>query len=117
MEENRLRESMYESLLSQYKMKPEEELLQITVANGYTEDAERAAKDILSGDRTEYKEHMQKIADNERKSKEMYQARYDNPLYGDIHQIAGDLRFVKNLIIVLLILSVLAGIYLGIQVL
>lgn len=34
----------------------------------------------------------------------------ENPLYDDIHQIAGDLRFLKNLVIIGLILSILTGI-------
>lgn len=33
-----------------------------------------------------------------------------NPLYDDIHQIAGDLRFIKNLII----LSIVCGVVFGI---
>lgn len=37
-------------------------------------------------------------------------AQKDDPLYDDIHQIAGDLRFLKNLVIIGLILSILSGI-------
>lgn len=110
-----MKESMYESLLKQYKMKSEEELLQITVANGFTEDAEKAAQAILGSDRAEYKAQIQQIEDMERKNEEINQARVDNPLYEDIHQIAGDLRFIKNLIVILLILSVLASLFIGVR--
>lgn len=34
----------------------------------------------------------------------------NDPLYDDIHQIAGDLRFIKNLIILGIVCSVLLGI-------
>lgn len=37
-------------------------------------------------------------------------AQKENPLYDDIHQIAGDLRFLKNLVIISLVLSVLLSI-------
>lgn len=108
-----MKESMYESLLNQYKMKSEDELLQITVANGFTEDAEKAAQAILNSDRVEYKAQIQQIENMQRKNEEMNQARVDNPLYEDIHQIAGDIRFIKNLIIILLVISVVAGLFMG----
>lgn len=37
-------------------------------------------------------------------------AQKNDPLYDDIHQIAGDLRFIKNIIIIGLIISILSGI-------
>lgn len=37
-------------------------------------------------------------------------AQKDDPLYDDIHQIAGDIRFLKNLIIIGLIISIVLGI-------
>lgn len=37
-------------------------------------------------------------------------AQKEDPLYDDIHQIAGDLRFLKNLVIIGLVLSILSGI-------
>lgn len=114
--ENNMKESMYESLLNQYKMKPEEELLQITIENGYTEDAEKAAKYILSSNRADYKAYIQQKDNLERRNDEMYQARVDNPLYEDIHQLAGDIRFIKNLIIVMLVIAVLASLFVGFQI-
>lgn len=37
-------------------------------------------------------------------------AQKDNPLYDDIHQIAGDIRFLKNIVIIGLIISIISGI-------
>ena len=37
-------------------------------------------------------------------------AQKNDPLYDDIHQIAGDLRFIKNLIIIGLVCGVVMGI-------
>lgn len=42
-------------------------------------------------------------------------ARENEPLYEDIHQIAGDLRFIKNIIIVGLVCSLLFGVLIGIN--
>lgn len=39
-----------------------------------------------------------------------------NPLYDDIHQIANDLRFIKNLIIVGLVASIIMGIIAGLSI-
>ena len=37
-------------------------------------------------------------------------AQRNDPLYDDIHQIAGDLRFIKNLIIIGIVCSFILGI-------
>ena len=37
-------------------------------------------------------------------------AQQNDPLYDDIHQIAGDLRFLKNLVIIGLIISIISSI-------
>ena len=46
---------------------------------------------------------------------ERQQAQETNPLYDDIHQIAGDLRFIKNLIIVGLVITFIFGLVIGFQ--
>lgn len=52
--------------------------------------------------------------EHEKKEKEQIEskkvAQRNNPLYDDIHQIAGDLRFIKNLIIFGLVCGVVLGI-------
>ncbi len=47
-----------EVLFNRYKLYSDEELKEISVANGYTEEAEQMAQQILSGDRGEYKEYI-----------------------------------------------------------
>jgi len=109
----------YTSIYNRYKMRPEEELKEITVENGYKEIAERVASDILHSDRTEYNQKleeydkMEKQRQRQKRLKEI--AQQNNPLYDDIHQIAQDLHFIKNLIIVILILSVIVGIITGLS--
>lgn len=100
----------YESLHKQYEMYSEEELRKITVENGYTEIAEQAAKDVLNGDRTAFNEKVRTIEIKEQKIKDKLVAQENDPLYDDIHQIAGDLRFIKNLIVIGLVCGVVLGI-------
>lgn len=38
-------------------------------------------------------------------------AQKDNPLYDDIHQIAEDIRFLKNLVIIGLIISIISSLF------
>lgn len=47
-----------EVLFNRYKLYSDEELKEITVANGYTEEAEQIARQIIGGDRGEYKEYI-----------------------------------------------------------
>lgn len=54
-----------DSLFEQYKNKTEEELKEITVENGYTEEAEKVASDILNSERKEYNEKMRLQAEHE----------------------------------------------------
>lgn len=58
-----------ERLFNRYKLYSGKELKEITVANGYTEEAEQVARQILGGDRTEYKEY---IKQQEKKHKKEY---------------------------------------------
>lgn len=69
-------------------MASEEELRNITVANGYREIAEKVAKDILQGDRDEYNAKIQqdkqqeaRIKLKEQREAEKVSARETNPLY------------------------------------
>lgn len=54
-----------DSLFEQYKNKTEEELKEITVKNGYTEEAEKVASDILNSERKEYNEKLRLQAEHE----------------------------------------------------
>lgn len=77
-------------------------------------------KEVIS-DATDEKivEYMKSIKSDEdielqRKEKERIEskiiAQKNDPLYDDIHQIAGDLRFIKNIIIICLVCGVILGI-------
>lgn len=62
-------------------------------------------------------EQNKKVVEENNQSERKALAQQNNPLYDDIHQIAGDLRFIKNLIIAGLVLSVILGIVAGLSVL
>lgn len=59
---------------------------------------------IINTGRLDYKEQVKKYKEEKQKQEAIQQEKQQNlltnPLYDDIHQIAGDLRFIKNLIIV-----------------
>lgn len=99
-------------LYNRYKLYSTEELKEITVENGYTKEAEEVAFNILSGNRTEYHQKIQLQQEQEmmellkkQKQKEFKQA---FPSYNDIHQIAEDLRFLKNVTIIFIALFIIS---------
>lgn len=108
--------SNYDSLYNQYKLKDEDFLRGITVENGYTEEAEQVAKDVLASDRKEYKEIQRQAEERELFEEKMTNDRANNPLYEDIHQMATDIRFIKNLIIASIVLAAIAGIFIGMKI-
>lgn len=54
------KENMHASLYERYKNSSEEELKKITVANGYTEETEAVAIEILNSERKEYNDKLLK---------------------------------------------------------
>ena len=97
----------YNELYLQYKNKTDEELLKIANSGEeYQQIAKDVAKDILSSDRTEYYNSIKAKIENDEKIQQKMELTKSHPLYEDIHQIAGDIRFLKNLIIVGLVLGV-----------
>lgn len=105
----------YVRLFAMFNSKTTEELEAIISSEEeYTDIAKCVAQDIIDTGRTEYKEQVERYKEEQRKQKSIQQEKYQNaltnPLYDDIHQIAGDLRFIKNLIIV----SIVCGFVLGI---
>lgn len=104
----------YIRLFAMFNSKTTEELE--TIANSgeeYTDIAKRVAQDIIDTGRTEYKEQVKKYKEEQQRQEAIQQEKYQNtltnPLYDDIHQIAGDLRFIKNLIIAGLVCGVILG--------
>lgn len=105
----------YIRLFAMFNSKPTEELETIINSDEeYTDIAKRVAQDIIDTGRTEYKEQIKRYKEEQQRQEAIQQEKYNNsltnPLYDDIHQIAGDLRFIKNLIILGIVCSVILGI-------
>lgn len=98
----------YNDLYSQYKNKSDEELLKIVNSGDeYQPIAKEVANDILKSDRSEYYQNIKESERKEVEHRQKIELAESHPLYNDIHQIAGDFRFFKNLTIVVLILGVI----------
>lgn len=87
-------------MFEQYKLYTDEELKEITVKNGYTDEAENVAKMILSGDRVECKEF---IKQQEKKEQE-------NEYIPDKNTIGG---VIKGVGILILIIGTIGSLLLG----
>lgn len=99
--------SQRQYLYEQYKLKSEEELNAIINDDEYEEYAKEIAKEILNSDRKEYKDLQASLQEKEQIKSIKQNTRKTNPLYDDIHQIANDLRFIKNTIILGAIIMVI----------
>lgn len=98
----------YMELFSQYKNMTDEELLKIVNSgDDYQQIAKEVASDILKSDRSEYYQNIQESEKQEAERQQKIELTENHPLYNDIHQIAGDIRFLKNLVIVGLILGII----------
>ena len=77
---------------------------------------EEVITDATDGKVADYIQNMKSEEDIELEKQEKERienkivAQKNDPLYDDIHQIAGDLRFIKNLIIIGLVCGVVMGI-------
>lgn len=100
-------EKEYKEFYDRYKLLSPEKLKEITVENGWQADAEKVAKDILNGDRKEYFDYIQENIEKNNREHHMQELKNNNPLYGDIHQIANDVRFFKNVFLVCLVINVI----------
>ena len=105
----------YIRLFAMFNSKPTEELEAIINSDEeYTDIAKRVAQDIIDTGRTGYKEQVKRYKEEQQRQEAIQQEKYNNlltnPLYDDIHQIAGDLRFIKNLIILGIVCSIILGI-------
>lgn len=56
-----------------------------------------------------YLEHEEKSDKAIQQQRVKIESQQTNPLYDDIHQIAGDLRFIKNYLIVTIIVGIIIG--------
>lgn len=91
----------YMELFSQYKNMTDKELLEIVNSDDdYQQIAKEVASDILKSDRSEYYQNIQESEKQEAERQQKIELTENHPLYNDIHQIAGDIRFLKNLVII-----------------
>ena len=91
---------LYQALIEQFAMYNQEDLKEILNDNESSEEAIIAARYILSGESVEAKNFQSEIRKHETLIKEKQDNMLSNPLYDDLHQLAGDIRFIKNIIII-----------------
>lgn len=103
-------------LYEQYKTMSDDKLRLIISDNDYEDLAKEVAEEILNSDRTEYHQKQEDIKRAELKQEENKNAKISaqqtNPLYDDIHQIAKDVNFIKNVIVVSIVIVVIINIIL-----
>lgn len=101
-----------ELLYEQYKVMSDDKLKEIINDNSYDVLAKEVAKEILNSDRSYYYQQQDNIKQEEQKREKNKQAKISaqqtNPLYDDIHQIAKDVRFIKNIFAIAIILSAIS---------
>ena len=91
---------LYQTLVEQFVIYDQEDLKEILSDNESSEEAIAAAKYILSGESIEGENFQSEIRKHETLIKEKQNNMISNPLYDDLHQLAGDIRFIKNIIII-----------------
>ena len=93
-------QSQRQVLYNQFKHMDNDELTQIINDDSYDVQAKEVAQEILNSDRQSYYQrqaNMQAFEEQQRRNTAIKDnARQTDPLYDDIHQIAQDLRFIKN---------------------
>jgi len=94
-----MRKTQQELLYEQYKYLSNEQLREIANSDEFDEIAHKVANQILNEDRTEYQEFVKKAEQKQTESEAKQHNKENNPLYEDIHQMAKDLRFLKNVVI------------------
>ena len=85
-----------------YADKSDDALKSITVANGFSEKEEKAAKATLRRRSVGIDKGPTEI---ETSTEEHTEAEINDPIAQDIHQIATDVRFMRNVVIVGLVLG------------
>lgn len=94
---------IYQSLIEQFSMYDSNELQEIINDKDSSDEAIEAAKYIISGNSIEAKNYQSEVKKHESLMKETI----SNPLYQDLHQLAGDIRFIKNIIIIGIIFEII----------
>lgn len=98
---------LYQTLITQFAMYDKNEVLEILNSQDSSDEAIAAAKYVLSGNSKEVKSYKEKV----NKENELLQKREDNiisdPSYENVKQIAGDIRFMRNIVIVGIIFEII----------
>lgn len=98
-------------LYEQYKTMSDDKLNAIINDNSYENFAKKVAKQILNSDRTQYHQKQEVITRAEQRHEDnnnaIISAQQIHPLYDDIHQLANDVSFIKNVIVIGILLTVI----------
>ena len=98
---------LYQTLINQFAMYDKNEVLEILNSQDSSDEAIAAAKYVISGNSKEVESYKEKV----NKENELLQKREDNiisdPSYENIKQIAGDIRFMKNIVIIGIIFEII----------
>jgi len=98
---------LYQTFVNQFAMYDKNEINDILNSSESSDEAIAAAKYVLSGQSNEVK----KYNEMSNKENELLQKRKDNiisdPSYENIKQIAGDIRFIKNVVIIGIIFEII----------
>lgn len=97
---------LYQTLVNQFAMYDKSEVLEILNNQDSSDEAIATAKYVLSGDSKEVKSYKEKVS----KENDLLQKREDNiisdPSYENIKQIANDIRFMRNIVIIGIIFEI-----------
>lgn len=98
---------LYQTLINQFAMYDKNEVLEILNSQDSSDEAIAAAKYVLSCDSKEVESYKEKV----NKENELLRKREDNiisdPSYENIKQIAGDIRFMRNIVIIGIIFEII----------
>lgn len=98
---------LYQTFVNQFAMYDKNEINDILNSSESSDEAIAAAKYVLSGQSNEVKNYNEMS----NKENELLQKRKDNiisdPSYENIKQIAGDIRFIRNVVIIGIIFEII----------
>lgn len=98
---------VYQELVDQFAMYTQQDLEEILNDDESSEEALAAARYILSGESNEAKEYRAKAEKYNELLSERENKMVSDPAYDDIHQMAGDIRFLRNTVIVWSVLYII----------
>lgn len=87
---------LYQTLVNQFAMYEKSEVLEVLNNSESSDEAIAACKYILSGKSKEVEQYNKTVA----KENELLQKKQEDPSYENIKQIAGDIRFIRDIIII-----------------